>query len=228
MLQQTQASRVVSKYDTFIKQWKSVGMLVKASNTEVLQAWSGLGYNRRALNLKRAAEAVVGLYKGVFPERYEELLKLPGVGPYTAGAISAFAYNQPVVMIETNIRSVYIHFYFPTKKSVHDRELLPIIERTLDRKNPREWYAALMDYGAMLKSTQVNPSRKSKQHTQQSKFKGSVREVRGDILRTLLKDKKATAKKLQKGFEIERFQKALDGLLKDGLVKKSGASYTLV
>ncbi len=109
-----------------------------------------------------------------------------------------------------------------------DADLLPIIERTLDQKNPRDWYAALMDYGAMLKSTKPNPSRKSKHHTLQSKFKGSVREVRGDILRTLLKDKKATSKKLQKEFEVDRFEKAINGLLKDGLIKKTGASYTLV
>lgn len=228
MLQQTQAHRVVPKYEEFIKKWSNAKVLANASNIEVLKAWSGLGYNRRALNLKRAAEAVTGLYKGIFPRDREGLLALPGVGPYTAGAISAFAYNHPLAIIETNIRSVYIHFYFPNKTAVSDAELLPIIERTLDQKNPRDWYAALMDYGAMLKSTKPNPSRKSKHHTSQSKFKGSVREVRGDILRTLLRDKKATSKKLQKEFEVDRFEKAINGLLKDGLIKKTGASYTLV
>jgi A/G-specific adenine glycosylase len=228
MLQQTQAARVVPKYEEFIKKWSTVKSLAKASNIEVLKLWSGLGYNRRAINLQRAAMVIVEDHKGVFPRTIDGLRSLPGIGPYTAGAIFAFAYNQPFVMIETNIRSVYIHFYFPNQEQVADSELLPIIERTLDRTNPRQWYAALMDYGAMLKSTQTNPSRKSAQHVSQTKFKGSVREVRGDILKTLLENKKATSKQLQKQFETDRFAKAIEGLQKDGLIQKKGSAYILV
>ena len=227
MLQQTQVGRVIPKYQAFLKAFPTAKKLAQATNTEVLGLWRGLGYNRRAINLKRACEVITSLYKGVFPKTKVDLEELPGVGPYTAGAVSAFAYNLPEVCIETNIRAVYIHFFFPTQKKVDDAALLPIITRTLDTKNPRIWYWALMDYGAMLKSTRTNPGRKSKQHTTQSKFKGSVREVRGDILRTLLAKKKATRKQLQKEFEDERFLKAVNGLLKDSLIVKKGNSYTL-
>jgi A/G-specific adenine glycosylase len=180
------------------------------------------------LNLKRAAEAVETQFKGVFPKTKEGILALPGVGPYTAGAILAFAFNQPEVMIETNIRSVYIHFYFPKKKKVDDKELLSIIERTMDRRNPRNWYAALMDYGAILKATNPNPSRRSKHHAKQSKFKGSLREVRGAVLKLLLKQKKVSEREVGALFDAERAEGALRGLTKDGLIKKVGNSYTLI
>ena len=228
MLQQTQVERVIPKYEAFLKKFPTVRALARAPQSDVLRLWSGLGYNRRALLLKRAADAVVLERKGIFPKIKDELDALPGIGPYTAGAICAFAYNQPEVFIETNIRTVYIHFYFPTVKKVLDEKLLPIIERTLDTKNPQEWYAALMDYGSNLKKKLPNPSRKSAHHVTQSKFIGSVREVRGDILRTLLEKKRASGKVLQKEFEIERFDTAIDGLLKDGLIVKKGAFYTLV
>ena len=232
MLQQTQAGRIVPKYEAFIKRWDSAKKLAKASNSDVLSLWSGLGYNRRALNLKRAAEAVSRDFRGHFPKTKEELVSLPGIGPYTAGAILAFAFNESEVMIETNIRSVYIHFYFPKKKAVHDKDLLPIIERTMDRKNPRNWYAALMDYGAMLKATNPNPSRKSKHHTKQSKFKGSMREVRGAALKLILNGEKKLEERLGAQFDKERAVGALLGLQKDGLitqvVQKSGKTWKLI
>lgn len=228
MLQQTQAARVIPKYEAFIQKWGTAQALAKAQPREVLKLWSGLGYNRRAIQLKRAAEYITNDLHGMFPKTKTELEKLPGVGPYTAGAIMAFAYNKPEVLIETNIRSVYIHFFFKNTKSVADSDLLPFIEKTLDKKNPRNWYAALMDYGAMIKATKSNPSRKSKHHTKQTAFHGSVREVRGTILKTLLKEKKSTARSLRGDFEKERFQKALASLQKEGLVKKSGTTYTLL
>ena len=227
MLQQTQVDRVIPKYEAFLKRFPTVYDLAQATNTQVLALWSGLGYNRRALLAKRAAETVVAIHNGVFPRTHESLQMLPGIGPYTATAILAFAYNHPEVCIETNIRAVYIHFYFPKEKKVDDARLMPIIARTLDRAHPREWYWALMDYGSYLKKNTPNPSRRSAQHVVQKTFKGSVREVRGDILRTLLEKKKATARQLQKKFEDERFEKALSGLIKDGLVQKKGSIYSL-
>jgi A/G-specific adenine glycosylase len=227
MLQQTQVDRVVPKYEAFLKVFPTVTKLAKATNSEVLGLWSGLGYNRRALLGLRTAQAVVDTHKGVFPRTMAGLDALPGIGPYIAGAIMAFAYNQPEVLIETNIRTVYIHFYFPKKKVVDDAEILPIIERTLDTKNPREWYWALMDYGSDLKKKIPNPSRKSKHHTVQTTFKGSVREIRGDILRTLLSKKKATAKSLQKNFDTEKFERAIQGLLKEKIIQKKGKKFIL-
>ncbi len=227
MLQQTQVERVIPKYNAFLKKFPTVKKLASASNREVLSLWSGLGYNRRAINLKRAAEVVTKSYKGIFPKTKKELDLLPGIGPYTAGAMCAFAYNTLEVFIETNIRTVFIHFFFKNKKGISDTDILLLIQKTLDIKNPKRWYSALMDYGSMLKSMYPNPSRKSKHHTSQSRFKGSAREVRGDILRTLLKNKKVSVKDLQKEFDIVSFTKALEGLLRDRLIEKKNNVYFL-
>ncbi|KND48302.1 MAG: A/G-specific adenine glycosylase [Parcubacteria bacterium C7867-002] len=190
MLQQTQVTRVMDKFTSFIKQFPSWQTLAQASTHDVLKEWSGLGYNRRALYLKRIAEQITehGTKKGILPSTYEELCKLPGIGPNTAGSILAFAFNIPYPFIETNIRSVFIHFFFGnTTEKIHDRDIRALVEKTLDTHNPREWYYALMDYGVHLKNTQVNPSRKSAHHTRQTPFKGSNRELRSRILKHILK-----------------------------------------
>jgi A/G-specific adenine glycosylase len=186
MLQQTQAPRVVPKYSAFIKAFPSFRSLANAPLREVLSLWQGLGYNRRALALKRLAETVVSEYKGRLPRDMAKLIKLPGIGPYTAAAVAAFAFDVSAVFIETNIRSVFIHFFFPERTDVADREILPFIEAALDRKNPRDWYYALMDYGAMLKQSGQNPSRRSVRHAKQSAFEGSRRQLRGRIIRVVI------------------------------------------
>ena len=195
MLQQTQVARVIPKYKVFLKKFPTIKVLAEAPQSDVLKEWQGLGYNRRALYLKRTAEAIVEKYNGKFPSLYSELMKLPGIGQSTAGAIMAFAYNEPVVFIETNIRSVFIHEFFPSADSrgsnaeergkIDDKELLPLIEKILDKNHPRDFYYALMDYGVYLKQTE-NHSRKSKHYTKQSKFKGSHREARAQVLKFLL------------------------------------------
>lgn len=227
MLQQTQVERVIPKYKAFLKKFPTIKKLARATNSEVLALWSGLGYNRRAVNLKRAAEIIVKNYKGIFPKTKEELDLLPGVGPYTAGAICAFAYNTPEVFIETNIRTVFIHFFFKHTKKVSDKDIFLLIEKMVDIKNPKRWYSALMDYGSMLKIMYPNPSKKSTQYARQSRFKGSIREVRGSILRILLKNKKGTIRDFKKGFDVDRVTKALEGLIKDSLIEKKGAFYFL-
>ena len=133
-----------------------------SSVDEVLAAWSGLGYNRRALFLREAARCIVRDHEGRMPGTAAELQSLPGVGPYTAGATACFAYGEPVVIIETNIRSVFLHFFFNDKTDIHDRELFPLIEKTLWKEDPRSWYYGLMDYGARLKKLRKNPSRQSR------------------------------------------------------------------
>src|SRR5665213_252944 len=189
MLQQTQVSRVTPKYLAFIKKFPTFKSLAEASVPSVLEMWQGLGYNRRALYLKKTAEIVQEKYKGKLPHNLELLIELPGIGKNTAAAICAYSFNLPVVFIETNIRRIFIHFFFPNKKQVDDTEILKLVQKTLDQKNPREWYWALMDYGSFLKTQVENPNRKSKHYTKQSKFKGSDREIRGKILRILLKEK---------------------------------------
>jgi A/G-specific adenine glycosylase len=192
MLQQTQSSRVVGKYESFLKRFPSGRALARAHTHDVLSAWHGLGYNRRALALHKTAHIITSDYRGKFPKTYDELIKLPGVGPYTASALMVFAYNTPQVMIETNIRTVFIHFFFPKMKKVPDAKLLPLIERYADTTSPREWYNALMDYGAYLKATVVNPSRQSTTHVRQSAFKGSARQVRGAIIKAYVNNPSIT------------------------------------
>lgn len=198
MLQQTQVPRVMKKYEEFLAAFPTVEALALAPTASLLKVWQGLGYNRRALALKRAAEAVVRDHAGKFPRTKEALEALPGIGPSTSGGILAYAFDIPTVFIETNIRAVFIHCFFPTKKGgqqrkIHDKDLLPLIEKTLDEKNPRDWYYALMDYGVYLKQTLPNPSRRSRHHARQSAFKGSNREVRSNILKFVLAAPKGAA-----------------------------------
>jgi A/G-specific adenine glycosylase len=163
-------------------------------------------------------------YNGKFPKDFDELLKLPGIGHYTAGAISAFAYNTPIAIIETNIRTAYLNYFFPgTTGQIHDKELLPLIEATLDQKNVREWYWALMDYGSYLKTQGVRIHRQSAHYAKQSMFNGSLRQVRGGIIK-ILTTQQATSARLQSltGFEKTRIEEAIQSLIREGIVTKNG------
>lgn len=225
MLQQTQVDRVVPKYETFIKRFPDTAALAKAPVADVLALWSGLGYNRRALFLKRAAETVANNFSAKFPKDVETLQKLPGVGPYTASAVASFAYNQSHALIETNVRAVFLHEFFPEREAVSDAELMSLIQKALpkDGRN-REWQWALMDYGAYLKKAFPNPSRRSKHHSVQSKFEGSLRQVRGAFLKAVTNQKKVSKEKLFALFpkkDLLRIEKALAGLVADGFVDVS-------
>ncbi|CAN5202987.1 endonuclease III [soil metagenome] len=216
MLQQTQAERVVPKYLAFLEAFPTAQSLATARSEDVLRLWQGLGYNRRALSLQKAAKHAVET--GGFPTTVEGLQDLPGVGPYTAGAVVAFAYNKPVTMIETNIRRVYLHHYFPEAESVSDKDLMPMIERTVDKANPREWYYALMDYGAWLAKQLPNANRRSKHYVKQSKFEGSLRQLRGKLVKLFLEEKNWEVPDLvvATGDTPERIEKALTSLIKEG------------
>jgi len=227
MLQQTQVDRVIPKFEAFIKRFPSVEILAEASLSEVLTLWSGLGYNRRAKFLHEAAKMIVKEFGGVFPNELAELVKLPGVGVNTAGAIMVYSFNQPVVFIETNVRTVYFYHFFENQSEVSDAELKEKVEATLDREHPREWYWALMDYGNFLKRSGAGMNSKSRHYKKQSPLKGSVREIRGQIIKTLTKHD-LSIDELKKYIEIdERFEPALQGLLKDGLVKETDGSLHL-
>jgi A/G-specific adenine glycosylase len=186
MLQQTQVGRVVTKYEEFITTFPDITSLAEAPLHTVLSVWQGLGYNRRALSLKKMAEAIVNLHDGKIPTDVKRLITLPGIGSATAHAICAFAFNQPVIFIETNIRTVFIHHFFSMEVEVKDSEIMPLVSQSIDRRNPRRWYNALMDYGASLKKGYPNPGRKSAHYKRQSPFKGSRRQVRGAVLSTLV------------------------------------------
>lgn len=227
MLQQTQAHRVIPKYKAFLKRFPSPGVLAAAPLGDVLREWQGLGYNRRAKMLHDAMRAVVANHKGKIPRSYAELIALPGIGMYTARAVRVFTWNEPDILIETNIRTAFIHHFFPKGNRVSDKKLFPYMEITLDRKHPREWHAALMDYGSHLKKTVPNPSRKSAHYGTQKPFKGSDREIRGAILRELAKsNQKISSLVTVLPFSKKRIQSQLARLSKEGLaVVKRGSAY---
>ncbi len=222
MLQQTQTHRVIHKYEQFIERFASFRILADASLREVLILWQGLGYNRRGKFLHQLAQRVVKEYNGTLPVDPAELIKLPGIGPATSASICAFAFNQPTVFIETNIRAVYLHFFFQGEKDVDDKELLILIAQTVDNKNPRKWYYALMDYGVMLKKTMPNPSRRSKHHTKQSKFEGSDRQIRGKIIRLLTELEAVSYGALIRLCDepASRMDGIINGLLGEKIIKK--------
>lgn len=224
MLQQTQTARVVPKYSAWLEKFPTITALASASLSEVLTAWQGLGYNKRGKNLKGAAEVMERDHKGSVPREKKNLLSLPGVGPYTAGAVRAFAWNEPEIIIETNIRSVFIHHFFPEHGDIHDKELLPLIEATLDTSRAREWYWALMDYGAHLKTIHPNPNRKSSHYSRQSAFKGSKRELRANILRYILRKKHASLADLEDHFQSSSWDttKVLHDLTDEGMLQRKG------
>ena len=212
MLQQTQVSRVDGRWQRWLEYFPTVDALAAAAPSDVLEEWQGLGYNRRALSVHRAAQAISEA-GGVFPQDQKELVKLPGIGPATAAGIRAFAFNLHGVYLETNVRTVFLHELYPQAEGVPDSELIPLVELTCPASvvgatnaedaagadeteeafaaelTPRSWYYALLDYGAYLKKTIPNPSRRSKSHVKQSRFEGSHRQKRAELLRVLLAHK---------------------------------------
>lgn len=230
MLQQTQVERVMPLYKTFIKKFPTAKKLAAASFHEVLKAWQGLGYNRRAKMLHSAAKEIILKYGDTFPAVYSELVELPSVGPYTARAVVAFAYNQDVILIETNIRTAIIHHFFAHKKKVSDTEIERVLAELLPKGKSllrqgyegqaREWYSALMDYGAHLKRSGISHNTKNKAYARQSKFAGSLREARGAILRAHTQGITSRAKLLNLLGPLRRAQAraALRALVAEGLI----------
>ena len=227
MLQQTQVERVLKKYEEFLAAFPDFSTLARAPLRKLLRIWQGMGYNRRALALRALAQRVVNEHRSKLPPEHGKLLALPGIGEYTAGAVLAFVFNKPVVFMDTNIRRVFIHEFYHDRESVHDEEIIPLVERTLDTGNPRQWYNALMDYGTMLKKERVNPNRKSAHYARQSPFENSNRQVRGRILKILVAESPLTAAKVVEvtGMDAKRVQKNLVDLQREGFVRKKGGTY---
>lgn len=222
MLQQTQVDRVVPKFNAFIAQFPDIKTLATASLADVLILWNGLGYNRRAKFLHDAARKITLEFNNTIPATHVELITLPGVGPNTAGAIRAYGFDQPAIFIETNIRTVYFYHFFEARNDVTDTELYELVASTLDQERPRQWYQALMDYGTYLKKQGSGQIRKSKQYVKQSTLKGSIREVRGKIIRALTLGDSSESELLINLEADERYRLALDGLIRDGLVTQTG------
>ncbi len=212
MLQQTQVARVDGRWQRFMARFPTADALASASVADVLDEWQGLGYNRRALNLKRAAEACARDLGGRVPESYEELLALPGVGPATAAGVVAFACDKPAVYLETNVRTVFLHELFPDEEGVRDDRIRPLVAASCPSAGVREWYYALLDYGAQLKSQVGNASRRSAHYVRQSSFEGSRRQKRAFLVREVLADPTAeasAAKGLLDDFERARGRDAV-------------------
>lgn len=225
MLQQTQVERVVPRYDSWIARWPAWSALAEASSRQLLAAWSGLGYNRRALFLREMARVVIARHGGILPDDPAALIRLPGIGPYTSRAIPIFAYNKPFVAVDINIRRVLIH-ELQLPPSTTPRQLESVALQLLPRKQAREWHYALMDYSALALPRQLGTVRPL---ARQKAFDGSIRQIRGEIIRRL-----TTRRQLRTGTiarvlsrsaaEVER---AVAGLEKDGLVVRKAKTVYL-
>ena len=216
MLQQTQVSRVVKKYQDFLRQFPSIDNLAQAPWSAVLSAWNGLGYNRRAKYLHRAAQLLHG---AVEPWSLEQLTELKGIGHNTAAATLVYSCNQPHVFIETNIRTVYLQHFFPDHAAVSDKQIRQVVDETLDRENPRQFYWAVMDYGAQLKKQGKGQLARSMSHKKQARFAGSRRQLRGRVLRELQSASPMPLVTLRETLQDSRLDAVLDDLAAESLIQ---------
>ncbi len=227
MLQQTQVSRVLKKYPKFLAAFPTIQALDRAPLAKVLRVWQGMGYNRRALYLQRLAHIVCDKFAGHIPENPDALCRLPGIGAGTAGAIAAFAFGKRSAFIETNIRRAYLHHFFRGRRGIPDTVLLEKISATLPRKNIREWYYALMDYGAEGLTDVPNANRRSAHYFRQSLFKGSRRELRGRVLAEVVRRGSVAKPELQRRIKDRRLLEVLAMMQREGLVTCSRSRISL-
>jgi len=225
MLQQTQAPRVVAYFARWMERFPTVDALAAAPLEMVLELWQGLGYNRRALQLKRLGEQVSDEMGGELPRTYDGLLALPGIGPSTAAGVVIFAFDDPALYYETNVRTVFLHEIWPSSEEVHDKEVLEVAGRVLARVSergisPRRYTYALLDYGNWLKKEYPNPSRRSKQYVKAAPFKGSRREKRGALLAQVLSSPGLGAAEYARstGYEIGVVEDILGSLSAEGFL----------
>ena len=225
MLQQTQTKRVSEKFLNFIRIFPDFQTLSEAPLKEILKEWQGLGYNRRAIALKKIAGIVIKSHNGNLPKSIEELKSFPQIGHNTASSILTFAFNQPTIFVETNIRTVFIYFFFHNKNNINDKEIIPLIEKTFDKNSPRNWCYALMDYGVMLKKKFPKLNKKSAHYRKQSPFKGSARQIRGKILKILVEKKTISKSELKNNFKYtngDLMNKILLQLEREGFIELKG------
>lgn len=229
MLQQTQVSRVLPKYAAWMRLFPDIHALAGAATPEVLAAWSGLGYNRRALALHSSARRIDTGFSGSVPDDETALRALPGIGVYTSRAILAFAFNRPVVFLETNVRTVLLKHFYPTEEKVPDSLLEATAAYVLDRSHPALWYSALMDYGVEIKRLDGNHSRRSSAYRRQSPFDTSFRRVRGQLLKILVQegplDIEEAYRKLP--FSRENIERSAGELASEGFIVYSGGRLAL-
>jgi A/G-specific adenine glycosylase len=219
MLQQTQVSRVIPKYLKFLEAFPNIESLAEAEAKHLLQIWSGLGYNRRAIWLREAAREIVK--KGEFPRTAEELCALKGIGPYTSRSILIFAFNEDLAAIDTNIRRVLIASGFATEE-MSERHLQEVANRLLLKGRSSDWHNSLMDYGSEVltsSTTGIAPT------SSQSKFTGSNRQVRGAIIRQLTCADSLSLKDLlealsKEGIDVGNPENNLEQLIEEGFIER--------
>ncbi|MHA2114595.1 MAG: Fe-S cluster assembly protein HesB, partial [Candidatus Thorarchaeota archaeon] len=212
----------VPKYLEFLRQYPTLEALAAADSKELLQLWSGLGYNRRAVWLREAARRIVE--EEEFPKTVEGLRDLKGIGPYTSRSILIFAFNEDLAAVDTNIRRVLIASGFAEEEMSNSR-LQEIADDLLLTGRSRDWHNALMDYGSLVLTsgfTKIPPQ------TRQSRFKGSTRQLRGAIIRILTNSDTLSQNELISDLNSEDIQckdvsPVLDQLLAERLVERTDA-----
>lgn len=236
MLQQTQVARVVPKYESFLREFPTLEELASSSRAELLRVWQGLGYWRRALRLRDAARMVVDDFGGRFPRDTHTLKRLPGVGPYTAGAVACFAFGSAEPFLDTNIRRVYLFFFFAGEDEVPDNRIMEVARRAIWTDDPREWGYALFDYGAtVLRDRAIN--RRSSHYSKQSTFDGSFRSFRTQAVRHVLAQEGAAISRAKlEEFLVQRLAarghpytpgEVVGSLVRDGLLTASCGVYSI-
>jgi len=241
MLQQTQASRVAGAFGPFLRRFPTIAALAAATRADVLRAWAGLGYNRRAVSLHEAARAIVREHRGMVPRDVASLSSLPGVGSYTASAVASLAFGRPVAAVDSNVRRVVARVARGAEAhELRPREIEGIADQWLDAADPGRWNAALMDLGrqvcrprdprcdecplrptcrfrAIGRATSPPPPR-------QGPFEGSFRQLRGAIVQALRDRDASTPTELARliGSDRERVRAAVAALLRDGLLERAG------
>lgn len=222
MLQQTQVARVIPKYHEFLRKYPTVSDLAKATSADVLRIWKGLGYNRRALNLKKTAAMIMSSYDGKIPENEAELLKLPGMGIYTTRALLVFAFRNDTYCVDTNIRKIIEYTYFHGQRQ-KEPVIADIASQLLPKGRSWDWHQALMDYGAM-KLPKVKNRQPGKPLTKQ--FIGSSRYFRGRVV-DFLREATATEDIIHRivfrtnGKSLSYTRHILTGLERHGLITRS-------
>lgn len=229
MLQQTQVSRVLPKYAEFIDAFPTAIVLANAKTSDILRLWKGMGYNRRALYLKKTAEAVVEKYNGKFPISEQELLQLPGIGKYTARAILVFAYKKDVAMVDTNIRQIITHFFFDDEVQ-SEKTIQEIADQLVPKGKSWEWHQGLMDYGAANNAQFIMNNAQYKKTN--IPFRESNRFYRGRIMDLLREREWKEEELIQELIQTydkpkEFFEKIIQGLEKDGLIQQIDTAFIL-
>lgn len=222
MLQQTQVSRVIKYYNKWIKKWPTIQKLAAEKYKNVLRAWVGLGYNRRAMYLHNTANIIVDEFNGDVLSAVKHYERLPGIGLYTSKAIRIFADNEDIATVDTNIRRIFIN-EFNLDESISEKALFKIAQQSLPKGKSREWHNALMDYGALYltsRKTGIKPK------TTQSSFQGSDRQIRGQIIRKLLQENQSKYQlEQQLNIDSSRITPILDKMLKEKTISKTKNQY---